>query len=96
MLASRESAEKTTEHPFNAFLKCSSLAVEGDYITPKQLAKMFVMSKEISVLLALHRIRRLGYMGRMKYDCLSKEILVGELLSSRPFHKAQLGSELQS
>ena len=59
-------------------------------ITTEQLAFEFGMTEEASVLLALRRLRWLGHVGRMTDDRLPKQILFGELLSTRPFHGPKL------
>ena len=59
-------------------------------ITTEQLTFKFGMTEEASVLLALRRLRWLGHVGRMTDDRLLKQILFGELLSTRPFHGLKL------
>ena len=59
-------------------------------ITTEQLVFEFGMTEEASVLLALHRLRWLGHVGRMTDDHLPKQLLFGELLSTRPFHGPNL------
>ena len=56
------------------------------------------MTEGMNVLLALRRLRWLGLVGRMEGDCLPKQILFGELLSTRPFHgpKLRVLHDLQS
>ena len=61
-----------------------------DYITTEQLALEFGMIEGMDVLLALRRLRWLGHVGRMEADRLPKQILFGELLSTRPFHGPKL------
>ena len=48
------------------------------------------MTEGMDVLLALRRLRWLGHVGRMEADRLPKQILLGELLSARPFHGPKL------
>ena len=61
-----------------------------EHITTKQLAFKFGMTEEASVLLALRRLRWLGHVGRMTDDRMPKQILLGELLSTRPFFGPKL------
>ena len=52
-----------------------------EHITTEQLVLKFDMTEGASILLALHRLRWLGHVGKINDDRLPKQILFGELLS---------------
>ena len=77
-------------HCVRGMLGVSQYQQWRERVCSEQLAVEFGMTDGVGVLLVQHRLRWFGHLATMGDDHLPKQMLFGELLTTRPFHGPKL------